>query len=67
MSEHDKMVSALREALTIDDGTAPMLIKRIPFICNDIAWIKRLLWTLLTANGFVLLALIGVAIQRAFT
>lgn len=64
---YESVIKAFNHVLTAgDDGSAPILIKRIPFICLDIAWIKKLLWTLLGANGAVLLALIGVAIQRAF-
>jgi hypothetical protein len=65
---HETLVRALREVL-VDGETEerPMLIKRIPFICNDILWIKKLMWLILSANGAVLLALIVLAIQRSFS
>lgn len=68
LSSHEQLVSALREVLT-DGGEneKSILIRRIPFICNDIVWIKRLVWALLTANSAVLLALVTLAIQRAFS
>lgn len=56
----------LVKVLSDTDGS-PMLIKRIPFICLDIAWIKTLLWLILAANGAVLLGIITLAIQRAFS
>lgn len=56
----------LVKVLSDTDGS-PMLIKRIPFICFDIAWIKRLLWVILAANGAVLMGIITLAIQRAFS
>jgi hypothetical protein len=55
----------LVKVLTDTDGS-PMLIKRVPFICLDIVWIKKLLWAILAANGAVLLGIITLAIQRAF-
>lgn len=53
---HSQLVSALREVLTDTDGS-PMLIKRIPFICNDIRDIKNnLRWMMYIGGGFVLAA-----------
>lgn len=65
---HESLVKAIREVFVDgDDEARPMLIKRIPFICLDIMWIKKLLWVILSANGAVLLLLIGLAVQRAFS
>lgn len=65
---HESLVKALKEVLVDgDDEARPMLIKRIPFICLDISWIKKLLWAILAANGAVLLAIVTLAIQRAFS
>ena len=42
---HDELVQALREVLTEgEQSEKAMLIKRIPFICNDIRDIKNSLW-----------------------
>jgi len=62
------VVEAFRELFEDSDtDSRPLLIKRIPFICNDIIWIKKLLWVILGANGAVLLAIVTLAIQRAFS
>lgn len=37
---HTSLVGALREVLSDDNGS-PLLIKRIPFICTDIAAINK--------------------------
>lgn len=40
---HNDFVRAMREAMTDrDPKNRPLLIARIPFICNDILWIKRI-------------------------
>lgn len=54
---HETLVKALREVL-VDGATEerPMLIKRIPFICNDIIWIKRMLFAILGGIGALALA-----------
>jgi len=63
MNEHEKMVQALREVLTEgEQSEKAMLIKRIPFICNDIRDINVNLWwhrwlLLGIAGGIGLLAL----------
>lgn len=56
----------LVKVLSDTDGS-PMLIKRIPFICLDIVWIKKLLWAILGANAAVIMALVTLVIQRAFS
>lgn len=63
---HSVVTAVFREVLSDPDGS-PLLIKRIPFICYDIALIKKLIWIILSANGAVLLLLVGLAIQRAFS
>lgn len=40
---HSIFTSVLKEVLT-DEGGSPLLVKRIPFICNDIRDIKNTLW-----------------------
>lgn len=60
--EHAQLVRALKEALITDPETSPLLIKRIPFICQDIREIKTNMgwhrWLLLgIAGGIGLLAL----------
>ena len=40
---HSIFTTVLREVLT-DEGGSPLLVKRIPFICNDIRDIKNTLW-----------------------
>lgn len=41
MSEHEQLVAALREVLRDNSVDAPMLIQRVPFICEDIRGIKK--------------------------
>lgn len=41
MIDHNELVAALKEALAADTVDAPLLIKRIPFICEDIKQIKE--------------------------
>lgn len=53
---HASLVEALKEVLSDndDDGSRPMLIKRIPLICNDIRSIKNdLRWMKYLGGGFV--------------
>lgn len=40
---HSIFTTVLKEVLT-DEGGSPLLVKRIPFICNDIRDIKNTLW-----------------------
>ncbi len=53
--EHEKLVAAFKEALT-DAGTnnRPMLVQRIPFICEDIRGINSKLWWIMTIGGAVI-------------
>lgn len=56
-ASHSSLVSALREVLT-DESGSPMLIKRIPFICTDILWIKRAIFGIFALLGTLLVALL---------
>ena len=53
--EHNKLVAAFKEAL-MDAGTSnrPMLVQRIPFICEDIRGINQKLWWMMTIGGAVI-------------
>ena len=54
MDEHEKLVSALKEVLRDNSADAPLLIKRIPFICNDIKDIRNdMRWMKYLGGGFV--------------
>lgn len=64
MTDHDQLISALREVLN-DGGGSPLLIKRIPFICQDIVWMKRLLWAILSGVGGLFIMLVGALLLRA--
>lgn len=58
----ETLVSALRKVLVDGDSEErPMLIKRIPFICKDIADIKNTLWwtsRIASVVGAIMLALV---------
>lgn len=54
---HETLVRALKEVLT-DEGGSPMLIKRIPFICTDIGWIKRAVFGIFAFMAALLLAVL---------
>lgn len=41
MNDHQQLVAALREVLRDDSVDAPLLIKRVPFICEDIKGINK--------------------------
>ncbi len=40
-TDHDKLVDALRAVLIDDSSDSPLLIKRVPFICNEIKAINE--------------------------
>jgi hypothetical protein len=61
---HNVFTKVLMEVLN-DDGGSPLLVKRIPFICNDIRDIKNTLWwqsRIAGVIGFVVLTLIAALI-----
>jgi hypothetical protein len=61
---HNVFTTVLKEVLT-DDGGSPLLVKRIPFICQDIRDIKNTLWWVSRISGvvgFVLLTLLAALI-----
>lgn len=68
-AEHEKLVKALREALsdTQNPGERPLLVQRIPFICedirtikNDLRWMKWLGGGFVTAAGMLALKALGI-------
>jgi hypothetical protein len=61
---HNIFSSVLRDVLN-DEGGSPLLIKRIPFICNDIRDIKNTLWwqsRIAGVLGFTLLTFLAALI-----
>lgn len=55
MEQHDQLVAALKEVLSdAETDGSPLLIKRIPFICQDIRSIKGdLTWIKWLGGGIV--------------
>ena len=53
-NDHAQLVDALREVFRSDGVDAPLLIQRVPFICQDIRSIKSdLKWMKWIGGGFV--------------
>lgn len=55
MEQHDQLVAALKEVLSdAETDGSPLLIKRIPFICQDINSIKKDVgWIKLIGGGIM--------------
>lgn len=53
MDDHDKLVSALKDALTDNSPNGWALLQRVPLICNDIRIIKTNLWWIMTLGGTI--------------
>jgi hypothetical protein len=70
MPTHDELVAAFREAFAVDKDESPMLVQRIPLICQDIRTMKgdlaeikdNIKWGVRIVLGAVLLALVGVVL-----
>jgi len=61
---HSVFTKVLTEVLS-DEGGSPLLVKRIPFICNDIRDIKNTLWwqsRIAGVLGFTLLTIFAALI-----
>lgn len=55
----ESFVHAMNQVLNNDDGSGVILIKRIPFICTDILWIKRAIFGIFALMGTLLVALLA--------
>lgn len=58
--DENKLIEGLKKALTYDGPDRPALIARIPVICNDIRWIKQMLYAVLFGIGYLALKQLGV-------
>ena len=56
----EALTEALKNALTYDKPDRPALVARIPVICNDIRWIKWLLYTELAGIGYLITKALGI-------
>jgi hypothetical protein len=68
----DKLVEALKQALTYPGEDRPALVARIPVICNDVrdikndlGWIKKALIGIIASIGSILVAVVIAAIISA--
>ncbi len=63
---HSVVINALKEVLSDENGS-PLLVKRIPFICNDIRdikndmrWMKWIGYGVMTGIGLLALKSLGI-------